>query len=84
MTENYPPDETECDIMISGIRLARFVGDWECEGCPLSYYDHTLGFMFASWDAVYKTYNPIEVCIKDFLRKCREWGVKYESILLRL
>lgn len=76
MFERLPPDSVECDIMISGIRLDRFVGEWECEGCPLSYYDHTLGFMFAKWDDAYKVFNPVKVCIKDYLVKCKALGVK--------
>lgn len=52
--ERYPPSAYECDIMLSGIRLARFVGDWECRGCRLAPTDHTLGLMFSS-----------NVCVKD-------------------
>ena len=69
MVESYPPDAEECDIMLSGIRLARFVGEWECEGCGLSSHDHTLGWMFNT-----------KVCIKDFMAKCKKLGMKiYET-----
>lgn len=76
MIERLPPDSVECDIMISGIRLDRFVGEWECEGCRLACHDHTLGFMFAKWDDAYKVFNPVKVCIKDFLAKCKFLGIK--------
>lgn len=52
--QRYPPSAYECDIMLGGIRLARFVGEWECQKCPLAPTDHTLGWMFDS-----------NVCVKD-------------------
>lgn len=76
MFDNCPLDEVECDIIIDGIRISRFVGEWECEECPLAYKDHTLGFMYQKWDNAYKVYNPIKVCIKDYLVKCKNLGIK--------
>lgn len=63
--ERYPPTAEEWEIIISGIRLCRFVSDLECEGCKLSYKDHTIGWQF-----------PTKICLKDYSRKCKEWGIK--------
>lgn len=52
--EYHPPTTEECDIMLSGIRLCRFVGDWECSKCNFDDTDHTLGWIF-----------PTKVCVKD-------------------
>lgn len=83
MIRRLPPDEVECDIMISGIRLDRFVGEWECEGCNLATQDHTLGNMFQTLSKAYKTYNPVKVCIKDYLAKCARLGIKPQKVIDR-
>jgi hypothetical protein len=69
MVRGYPPSSEECDIMISGIRLARFVGEWECENCGLDCQDHTLGWMFNT-----------KICIKDFAAKCKRLGIKIRVV----
>lgn len=55
--EKYPPSSEEWAIITMGIRLARHVGDWECENCALSTMDHTEGW---TW--------PTLVCLKDVRR----------------
>ncbi|NVM23973.1 MAG: hypothetical protein HWN68_19615 [Desulfobacterales bacterium] len=55
MMERYPPTAEECDIMLSGIRLCRFVSHLECEKCNLACEDHTVGWLFQT-----------KVCLKDY------------------
>ncbi|GAI70496.1 unnamed protein product [marine sediment metagenome] len=55
--ERYPMTEQERTELPPGVRLCRFVGDWECEKCPYGYLDHTL-----SW------YFQTKVCLKDFYK----------------
>ena len=65
MMERYPPTAEECDIMLSGIRLCRFVSHLECERCNLACEDHTVDWLFNT-----------KICIKDFRRLCNKWGIK--------
>jgi hypothetical protein len=65
MVEQYPPSAYEWDIMLMGIRIDRFVSNLECEQCPFGPRDHTVGWLFET-----------KVCLKDYYRKCREWGIK--------
>ncbi len=58
MVERYPPTPEECDIMLSGIRIDRFVSNLECESCNFACEDHTVGWLFST-----------KVCLKDFYRK---------------
>ena len=64
MVESYPPTAEECDIMISGIRLCRFVSHLECEKCNLAREDHTVGWMFLT-----------KVCLKDYYALRRRLGL---------
>jgi len=76
--ESDPPSSLEWDIMTMGIRLCRFVNSYlECSNCGLDTTDHTLGFMFWDWDPELEQDIPVKVCVKDFLAKCKEWGIKY-------
>jgi|GEM_PF-5822590 len=64
--ERYPPNTEECEVMLMGIRIDRFVNSYEeCRRCNLGPHDHTVGWLF-----------PTKVCLKDYYRKCREWGIK--------
>lgn len=54
MFERYPPTPEEYEIMLGGIRLARFVGGWECEKCQYGPTDHTLHWLFNT-----------KICLKD-------------------
>lgn len=64
--ESYPPTAEECDIMLMGIRLCRFVNSYkECQSCDLACEDHTVGWLFNT-----------KICLKDYHRKCRDWGIK--------
>ena len=65
MVERYPPTAEECDIMLSGIRLCRFVSNLECESCNFACEDHTVDWLFNT-----------KICLKDYHRKCKEWGMK--------
>jgi hypothetical protein len=69
MSKNNPPAEEECDLMLSGIRISRFVSDLECEKCTLATHDHTAGFLFTHWSDTWRQDIPIKFCLKDFYRK---------------
>jgi len=64
MVESYPPTSEECDIMLSGIRLCRFVSHLECDKCNLACEDHTEGWMFST-----------KVCLKDYHALRRRLGL---------
>jgi len=64
MVERYPPTAEECDIMLSGIRLCRFVSELECEKCKLACEDHTAAWLF-----------PTKVCLKDYHALRRQLGL---------
>lgn len=68
MVKGYPPSSEECDVMLRGIRLSRFVSNLECESCNLATEDHTRGFLWCSWSETHKQYIPIKFCLKDFYR----------------
>jgi len=65
MVENYPPTAEECDIMLSGIRIDRFVSHLECEGCNFATEDHTVGWMFLT-----------KVCLKDYYSLRHRLGLR--------
>jgi len=68
MVRTYPPRPEEWDVMLGGIRLARFVSHLECEKCGLDTKDHTAGFLFSFWDETYRAYIPVKMCLKDYYR----------------
>lgn len=69
MVKNNPPAAEECELMMSGIRIDRFVSNLECEKCNLNIHDHTLGFLFTYWSDTWRQDIPIKFCLKDFYRK---------------
>jgi len=69
MVRSHLPSSAECELMISGIRIDRFVSDLECESCNFAYEDHTAGFLFTYWSDIYRQDIPIKFCLKDFYRK---------------
>lgn len=69
MVRSHPPSSAECELMMSGIRIDRFVSDLECERCNLDTHDHTLGFLFTYWSNTWRQDIPIKFCLKDFYRK---------------
>lgn len=69
MMEREPPAAEEWEIIVSGIRLCRFVSDLECEKCNLDTHDHTAGFLFTYWSDTDRQDIPIKFCLKDFYRK---------------
>ena len=68
MVERYPPTSEEWDVMLMGIRLARFVSHLECEKCGLDTKDHTVGNLFG---------GHIKICLKDYYRVRK--GEKHED-----
>jgi len=62
--KQYPPTAEECDIMLSGIRLCRFVSDLECDSCNFACEDHTVNWLF-----------PTKVCLKDYYALRRRLGL---------
>jgi len=64
MVERYPPTAKEYEIMLSGIRLCRFVSHLECEKCKLDTEDHTEGWLFS-----------MKVCLKDYYALRRRLGL---------
>jgi hypothetical protein len=72
MFERYPPASHEWDIMVQGIRLARFVHGDECADCAYGSSDHIPGYL----DLEHPGGNVFsKVCIRDFFGKCVEWGI---------
>jgi len=69
MVERYPPTSEECDIMLSGIRLCRFVSDLECEKCNLATEDHTEGWLFQT-----------KICLKDYYSLRHRLGLRKQNI----
>lgn len=71
MVERYPPSAEECDIMLDGIRLSRFVSETECyPHCKFDCEDHTINWLF-----------PTKVCLKDALAHGYklEWNKYYQK-----
>ena len=64
MVGRYPPTAEECDIMLSGIRIDRFVSHLECEKCNFACEDHTAAWLF-----------PTKVCLKDYYALRRRLGL---------
>ncbi len=69
MVRSYPPSSTECELMLSGIRIDRFVSDLECKYCGLNTHDHTMGCLFTYWSDTWCQDIPVKFCLKDFHRK---------------
>ncbi len=72
--EHLPPDPEEQQIIDKGIRLARHVHEFECEGCNLDTEDHTVGSMF-----IYTRGNTTYVakmCLKDYYAKLKDGTIK--------
>ncbi len=53
----YPPDTEDCELIISGIRLAPLVDERECSVCHFDRQDHAMGWLFHT-----------KVCLKDAFR----------------
>lgn len=63
--DHYPASPAEWEIMLMGIRLARFVSDLECHQCNLACEDHTADWMF-----------PTNVCLKDYYALRKKLGLR--------
>jgi len=66
MVKWYLPSSEEWDIMLQGIRLARFVSHLECEKCRYPTKDHTADNLFTHWS--HNQDCPIKICLKDYYR----------------
>lgn len=76
---DMPPVSGEWDVILMGIRLARHVHPDECERCNLGHYNHCPPHIAMHWiDDYGGQWTFTKVCLKDFLRKCMEWGIKYK------
>ncbi len=64
MVNRAPPSSGEWDLIISGLRLCRFVSGLECEKCNFQDEDHTL-----TW--VFKT----KICLKDYFALRQRLGM---------
>lgn len=76
MSQDMPPENEEWDVILMGIRLDRHVHDSECERCNLGTYNHCPPHLPMHWSDRYNQYCPTKVCLKDFLKKCKEWNIK--------
>ncbi len=65
MVKREAPTAEECDIMLGGLRLARFVSDLECENCKLDCEDHTLNWLFLT-----------KICLKEYHALRRRLGLQ--------
>jgi hypothetical protein len=74
--EDLPPEPEEWDIILMGIRLCRHVHEFECQRCKLGCYNHCPRSLGTYWDPLYKTDNPIKVCLKDYFRWLAQHGLK--------
>lgn len=75
-SNDMPPQNEEWDVILMGIRLSRHVHGSECEGCQLDTSNHCPPYLPMHFDEIYKQYHPTKICLKDFLAKCQEWGIK--------
>ncbi len=68
--KELPPDPEEQQIIDKGVRLARHVHEFECEGCNLDSEDHTVGsmFIYTRGDTTYVA----KMCLKDYYAKIKE------------
>lgn len=73
---NMPPLPEEWNIILMGIRLCRHIHPRECHGCKLDTSNHCPEALGNYWDEVYKTDNPIKVCLKDYFDWCARNGRK--------
>jgi len=67
--QQYPMTDHERQVVPKGVRLSRFVVGWECDVCPYTCEDHSLGNKFGL-----DTTNPRHVsvplvCLKDYYEK---------------
>lgn len=74
--EEMPPESEEWDVILMGIRLCRHIHPFECERCRLGCFNHCPDALGTYWDPLYKTDNPIKVCLKDYFRWCAQHGLK--------
>lgn len=69
-----PPNPDEWNIILMGIRLARHVHLSECRSCKFGPYSHCPDALGYYWDMNHKSWLPVKVCLKDYLK----WCVRHE------
>ncbi|MBA7622881.1 hypothetical protein ES703_30268 [subsurface metagenome] len=67
--KDYPPEAGEQEIIDKGIRLARFVHEFECEKCNFDSRDHTVNHLFTYWSEKYNQQMSVKMCLKDYYSK---------------
>lgn len=67
----HPPRPEEWDIILMGIRLARFVRDAECHECAFPSWNHCPDLLCGAQQSRYG--SIYHVCIRDYFGKCVEW-----------
>jgi len=67
--KQYPMTDYEQRVVPKGVRLSRFVIGWECEGCPYSTEDHSLGNEFGIDRSNPRGPSVPLVCLKDYYEK---------------
>lgn len=65
MVKSHPATAEEWEIMLSGIRIDRFVSPLECEKCKFPCEDHTLGSTYLT-----------KICLKDYYALRHRLGLK--------
>ncbi|MBA7547337.1 hypothetical protein ES705_39756 [subsurface metagenome] len=73
--QQYPMTEYERRVIPKGVRLSRFVIDWECEVCPYATQDHSLGNKFGLDTTNPRSVSVPLICLKDYYEK----GYGYED-----
>ena len=67
--QQHPMTDYERRVVPKGVRLARFLIDWECEQCPYACEDHSLGNKFGiDYTNQWGPSIPC-VCLKDYYKK---------------
>jgi len=77
--KDMPPNETEQKYVDMGIRMSRHVNGLECHECDYDTTSHCPPDFPEMWDAAYKTYYPMKVCVRDWFGWCVEQGIVPEN-----
>lgn len=67
--QQYPMTEYERRVIPRGVRLSRFVINWECEACPYNTQDHSLENKFGLDTTNPRSVSVPLVCLKDYYEK---------------
>ena len=67
--QQYPMTDYERGVIPKGVRLSRFVIDWECQKCPYACEDHSLDNKFGIDYTNPRGPSIPCVCLKDYYEK---------------